>query len=237
MIIAFVQTKGGTGKSTLALCTAFAKKIHNAFSSVALIEMDPQGTLNKWWTRRESDSNRQNSVVHFNHIPDTDRDSILQNLEILEKENDLLILDVPGESVGKFHTQFACAVADLVLIPMRTSTNDEEAFEDNLMPIIDKILAVDSDSQSTFYIIPAFTHPLASKESIYSYFREIMPEYIRCFKGTFSFGPVFENFSRAGNNLFEYAEMVKANKKMYEQAIRAIEDIEAIAGEILELRS
>ena len=27
MIIAFVQTKGGTGKSTLALCTAFAKKI------------------------------------------------------------------------------------------------------------------------------------------------------------------------------------------------------------------
>ena len=236
MIIAFVQTKGGTGKSTLALCTAYAKKIRQEFSSIALIEMDPQGTLSKWWMRRESNPNKQISSVHFNHISDTDKNIILNKLETIERDNELLILDVPGESVGKFHTQFACAIADLVLIPMRTSTNDEEAFEDNLLPIIEKILKVDNDSKSIFHVIPSFTHPLASRESIYRYFNEIMPEYVSCFKGTFTFRSVFENFSRAGNTLFEYADMVKANRKMLEKADRAIEDIETIVEKILELR-
>jgi len=236
MIIAFVQTKGGTGKSTLALSIAFSERIHGEFLSVALVEMDPQGTLNKWWTRRENLGNQASASVKFAHISSTDKDVIQKELGDLEQTNDLLILDVPGESVGKFHTQFACAVADLVLIPMRTSTNDEEAFEDNLLPIIEKIRNVDNESENIFYIIPAFTHPLANKKKIYSYFKEIMPEYIPCFRATFSVGPVFENFSRAGNNLNEYAEMVKSNKKMSEQAIRAIEEVESIADEILKLR-
>ena len=236
MIIAFVQTKGGTGKSTLAMSVAFSKKIRQVFSSIALVEMDPQGTLKKWWTRRESNPGLSNKSISFSHISSTARDVILKDLEELEQHNDLLILDVPGESVGKFHTQFACAVADLVLIPMRTSTNDEEAFEDNLLPIIEKIMKVDNESNDIYYVIPAFTHPLANKENIYSYFQEIMPDYIHCFRATFSFGPVFENFSRAGNSLREYAEMVKANRKMFEQAVKAIQDIESIAEEIIQLR-
>ncbi len=235
MIIAFVQTKGGTGKSTLALNTAFSKTIRSVFPSICLVELDQQGTLRKWWRRRDT-GNRAYSSIDFYHISSESKDEILEEIEALEEKNELLILDVPGESIGKFHTKFACAVADMVLIPMRTSTNDEEAFEDNLLPIIERIIEVDKESRDVFYIVPSFTHPLANRQNIFDYFKETMPDYIHCLNAVFSFGSVFENFSRGGNNLFEYTRSVKSNSKLYEQGKKAINEIELIAKEIIKVR-
>lgn len=235
MIIAFVQTKGGTGKSTLAQTIAFSRRINKVFKSIVLVEMDPQKSLSRWWQRRQENGLRSQRV-RFTHISSTDRNLIQETLETLEDQNELLILDVPGEGVGKFHTQFACAVADLVLIPMRTSTNDEEAFTDNLLPLIDKMITIDSDARDVFYVIPSFTHPLVNRGKVFEYFNGILPDYIHCLAATFSFGSVFENFSRGGSNLFEYAASVKANQKLYDQARKAILEIESIAGMILQLR-
>lgn len=234
MIIAFVQTKGGTGKSTLALNIAYSKTIRSQFPSIVLVELDPQGTLKKWWSRRRS-AGLKSPNIGFHHVTSIGKNQILEEIEALEHENALLILDVPGESIGKFHTKFACAVADLVLIPMRTSTNDEEAFEDNLLPIVERIIEVDEESREVFYVIPSFTHPLANKENIYQYFENIMPSSVKCLHAAFSFGPVFENFSRAGNNLYEYARSVKSNTKLFEQAKKAINEIEQIAREIINI--
>ena len=41
MIISLVQTKGGTGKSVLALNLAYAHKLQRRFANVSLIEFDP----------------------------------------------------------------------------------------------------------------------------------------------------------------------------------------------------
>lgn len=232
MIIAFVQTKGGTGKSTLALTVAFSRAMTRRFSSITLVELDKQGTLNKWWSRREK-THKQNRTIRFHHISSENKDEMLEEIEALERENELLILDVPGESIGRFHTRFACAVADLVFIPMRTSTNDEEAFEDNLLPIIRRIHEIDQDSRDVFYIIPAFTHPLADRSKIFGYFEDFLPDCVHCLKAVFSFGTVFENFSRGGNNLYEYAKLVRANIRLYQQAVKAIKEIETISEEII----
>ncbi len=235
MIIAFVQTKGGTGKSTLTQNIAFSEKIAKAFDSITIVEMDPQKTLHKWWQRREQNG-YPSKRVGFSHISSTDRQVILAELEKLEQQNELLVLDVPGEGIGKFHTQFACAVADLVLIPMRTSTNDEEAFAENLLPIISRIVEVDRESRDVFYIVPSFTHPLINRQNVIDYFHRMLPEYVHCLNATFSFGSVFENFSRGGSNLFEYFESVKTNQKQNEQAKKAISEIETIAKAIIQLR-
>ena len=235
MIIAFVQTKGGTGKSTLAQCIAFSKRMTQAFGTISIVEMDPQKTISKWWLRRK-ENGFPTGRVGFSHISSTDRHIILSQIEELEQKSDLLVLDVPGESIGKFHTQFACAVADMVLIPMRTSTNDEEAFADNLLPIITRIIEVDRDSRDVFHVVPAFTHPLVNRLNVIEYFQEMLPEYVHCLNATFSFGSVFENYSRGGSTLHEYAKAVKTNQKLYEQAKKAVIEVETIASAIINLR-
>lgn len=234
MIIAFVQTKGGTGKSTLAQNIAFSRKMGRTFNRISIVEMDPQKTINKWWNRRRDNGFRMGRVG-FQHISSTERHVILGELEELEKNNELLVLDVPGEGISKFHTQFACAIADRVLIPMRTSTNDEEAFLDNMLPMLSRIVEVDPESRDNFYIVPSFTHPLANRKKVIDYFHQMLPDYVHCLNTTFSFGSVFENYSRGGANLFDYAASVKPNLKLFGQAKKAIIEIEAIAEAIINI--
>jgi len=235
MIIAFVQTKGGTGKSTLTQSIAFSKRMSQAFNTISIVELDPQKTLKKWWLRRQQQG-LSTGRIGFRHISSTDRHVILKELEELEQSSELLVLDVPGEGIGRFHTQFACAVADLVLIPMRTSTNDEEAFTDNLLPIIKGITAVDRQTRDVFYVLPSFSHPLVNRESIFEYFQGMLPDYVHCLKATFSFRTIFENYSRGGSTLLEYARSVRGNQKQLEQAKRAIIEVERIADAILSIR-
>ena len=231
MIISFVQTKGGTGKSTLALNTAFSRRMHKQYKSIALVELDPQGTLNNWWMEREEEG-RTSGRVSFHHISSTQKQVFQSSIQTISAHNELIIMDIPGESTGKLHTRFACAVSDIVIIPMRTSTNDELAFQENLYPIIKKILAVAPKKKHGFVVLPVFTHPQAKAEKIIDYFTDILPKSVGCLNAVYPARPVFENFNREGMNLKEYAALVKNNKRLALQAKRALADIETIATEV-----
>jgi cellulose biosynthesis protein BcsQ len=232
MIVSFVQTKGGTGKSTLAVNTAFSEPITSKYSSVALVELDPQGTLKNWWQQREEEG-RVSKQVSFHHISSTQKEVVQEGIKSIATHNQLLILDIPGESVGKLHTKFACAISDLVVIPMRTSTNDESAFADNLLPIVKELIRSYPEKRGGFYVLPSFTNVQTTKEKIFDYFHDILPEYIGCLQILFPFRGIYENFNRDGMNLLDYADSVKSNKRLYVQAVRAIQDIDEIAKEIL----
>ena len=155
MIISFVQTKGGTGKSTLAVNTTFSKAFQNKFKSIALVELDPQGTLKNWWQER-TEENRNSDNVSFHHISSTQKEVIQDGIKNIATHNDLLVLDIPGESTSKLHTKFACAISDIVIVPMRTSTNDESAFADNLLPIIKEIIRSYPIKKGNFFIVYPF---------------------------------------------------------------------------------
>jgi chromosome partitioning protein len=116
MVISFVQTKGGTGKSTLALNIAFSKHINKLFRSIALVELDPQGTLRAWWDER-TEVGRKIFNVSFHHISSTQKEVFADGIKSISAHNDLIVMDIPGESTGKLHTRFACAVSDMVVIP------------------------------------------------------------------------------------------------------------------------
>ena len=68
------------------------------------------------------------------------------------------------------------------------------------------------------------------------YFLEIVPEEVGCLRSCLPHRSVFENFSRDGMNLYDYAGMVKSNARFYEQARKAIGDIEKLSKEILKIR-
>lgn len=231
MIISFVQTKGGTGKSTLALNTAFSQYMEKRYKSIALVELDPQGTLKNWWIEREEEG-RKSENVSFHHISSSQKEVFQKGIKTIAEHNDLIIMDIPGESTGKLHTRFACACSDLVVIPMRTSTNDELAFADNLYPIIKEIIKLEPKKKNAFHVLPSFTHPQSNKDKLLEYFEDILPNNIGCIQGVYPHRSIYENFNRDGLNLKEYAQSVKKNKRYSTQALRAVSDIEEIAKNI-----
>lgn len=231
MIVSFVQTKGGTGKSTLSINTAFSKTAEERFQSIALVELDPQGTLQSWWQSR-NDEGRNPGKVSFHHISSTQKEVIQSGITSIAEHNELLILDIPGESTSKLHTKFACAVSDKVVIPMRTSTNDETAFRDNLLPVIKEILKHEPDKSGNFQILPAFTNAQSNRQKIIEYFSDILPEYVHCLPVVYPMRSVYENFNREGMNLIEYAKVLENNKKAHSSVQKAVDDIEEIARSI-----
>jgi len=231
MIISFVQTKGGTGKSTLAMTTAFSRCMGRKFESIALVELDPQGTLNTWWSERE-DAQRNSGKVSFHHISSTQKEVFQNSIKTIATLNQLIVMDIPGESTGKMHTRFACAYSDIVIIPMRTSTNDESAFAENLFPIIKDIVKVAPRLKRSFFVLPAFTHPQTRTKKLVDYFQDILPEPVGCLEAPYPFRSVYENFNRDGYTLLEYSKSVKKNKRHQQQAAKAVSDIENIAKHI-----
>ena len=234
MIISFLQTKGGTAKTTLAKCLAYSKSFDKAFNSICLVELDPQGTILSWHSQRE---NGKNEKVGVAPLYERDERQMINALEKLMNRYETLILDVPGESLGKFTTRFAASLSDLLLIPMRSSTNDEQSFVDHIYPILEHMLQEDPGKAGSFHIIPTFVHPQSKPESISGYFREVMPEEVGCLDAFLPHRSVYENFSREGMSLLEYAKSVKSNTRQYAQAKRAVDDIEQIAKNILDLIS
>lgn len=233
MILSFVQTKGGTAKSTLALLLTYAKEMRAAFQRPALVELDEQGTLKRWWRTRHAHK-RPDRGVSFYHVSHTEPERVEKEMTRIFQEHDLVVLDVPGESVSKFHTNFACLVSDLVIIPMRTSTNDEEAFEANLLPVIDAVMARKPEREGVFHVLPTFVHPRADRKNLVGYFRQIMPGHIGCIEAVFPMRSVFENFNREGLTLSEYGRLVAGNRRESKQVKNAEQDVTAICRQILE---
>ena len=232
MIIGFVQTKGGTGKSTLAVNMAFSSIMNERFESIALVELDPQGTLKNWWRERD-EIGREDGKVSFHHISSTQKEVFQQGIKTIAGHNQMMIMDIPGEGTGKLHTRFACAFSDVVIIPMRMSTNDEAAFTENLYPIIREIVKAAPEKKNQFYVLPVFTHPLLNPFKCYNYFSEVLPPYVSCLHAVYPSRSVYENFNRKGLNLNEYALLVQTNKKLHHQVQKAIDDIDMISETIM----
>ena len=118
--IALIAQKGGTGKTTLALCLAVAAE-QDGQSSV-IIDLDPQSTACNWGDRRQSQS-----PIVIDAQP-----ARLQNA--LSKAEDgginLAIIDTPARSEQASLAAAKCA--DLVIIPCRPQVYDLETVPTSL---------------------------------------------------------------------------------------------------------
>lgn len=228
-IFSFVQTKGGTGKTTLSMTVAASKAFKKEYGQVALIELDSQGSLADWIGERIAFKRKQNNISFF-RLTGLDTTALTTKLEQVVSSHDAIILDVPGESTGGFATKLALNLSDLVLVPMRTSTNDEASFGRNLWPVIQEGLEI---NRATFTILPTFVHPKTNKKNVQDYFSSIMPDQVSCLDCVLPSRSLYENFNRDGMTLLEYATAVKSNSRLSKQAKNAVNDIEAIAKSMI----
>jgi len=113
--IAFVNSKGGTGKSTLAAAVGVAAEASG--EKVFMIDLDPQGSLSAWGERRKADTPAVDRIA-----PDRLPAAIAG---LAAGGYTLAIIDTPGLDTPA--TAAAMRAADLSLIPARASTLDLEA--------------------------------------------------------------------------------------------------------------
>jgi Mrp family chromosome partitioning ATPase len=85
-IIAVAATKGGTGKTSICAGIATAVPVFDPEVKVAIVDLDPQGSLTDWWNLR---SLRQPVLLELTP------QALAQALEGLREGLDLLLLDCP----------------------------------------------------------------------------------------------------------------------------------------------
>lgn len=220
-ILSIVNLKGGCGKSTLARCIAHSRAFGKAWKRIALVELDPQGTLAAWNAQRD-----EGGAVTFTALDSDSPANIGAVLKTLSRTHKCTVLDTPGESRAGFVSRIAIPISDMVIVPMRSSTEDEQSFEAHLLPML-------KGYRDKVFIVPSFTHPNSNPARTRAYFNAIMPDGIRTLKHSLPNRGVFENYDRDGRTLDEYAKSVKRNARDYKQAQTAIKDVELIAGDIV----
>lgn len=139
IVITVAQQKGGTGKTTLAANLAAALAPGRR---VALLDIDPQGSLTRWHGLRPATA----AGLTFSNVSGW---RLTAELDRLKREHDIVVVDSPPQ----IDTEAKLAVrgASLVLIPVQPSPPDVWAAEGTLK------LAADEKRQAAIVLnrVPA----------------------------------------------------------------------------------
>jgi chromosome partitioning protein len=115
-VITVAQQKGGAGKTTLVIQLATALRASGL--SVALVDIDPQGSLTAWMRLREH-RQREAPELRFSMIGGW---RLGVELDRLRREAELILVDTPPHT--EIDAKAAVRSADLVLVPCQPSTLD-----------------------------------------------------------------------------------------------------------------
>ena len=111
-ILTIANRKGGAGKSTCA--AHIALEAVKAGKNVILIDLDPQKTLESWWSKRTLDNPS---------LADATYKDLSSKIEMLRlKGFDLCIIDTPGDTSN--NAMAGIAEANLVLVPSKATAPD-----------------------------------------------------------------------------------------------------------------
>ncbi|MFP1133117.1 ParA family protein [Asticcacaulis sp. W401b] len=114
MVITLATSKGGCGKSTIAIMLAGAYAQENA--RVLVIDVDPKQRIVKW---AKSDFIPENLTVMSGN-----QDTIAQQIVDNRNKYEVIIIDVEGS--GNLAAGLASALSNIVLIPANPSIPDVE---------------------------------------------------------------------------------------------------------------
>lgn len=205
-IIAVLNQKGGSGKTTIATNLAHALKLAEA--NVLLVDADPQGSARDW---NEANGGQLLPVVGL------DRETLPVDLKAIMSGYDFVVID-GAPQVAKLAAA-AVKTADVVIIPVQPSPYDIWAAADLVEVIKARQDITEGKPAAAFVISRAIKHTKLSgevTEALNGYGFPILPH------GTTQ-RVIYPTSAASGQTVFS------------EPNNPAIAEIEAIAKDILEL--
>lgn len=116
-VFTIAQQKGGAGKSTLAAHLAVAWML--AGKSVALVDIDPQGSVAAWHAQRAKSLGEAGTGLTFTQVTGWRTSA---EVEKLAARHDIVVIDSPPHA--ETEAKIAVRVADLVIVPAQPSPLD-----------------------------------------------------------------------------------------------------------------
>ena len=162
MIIAIINEKGGSGKTTLAI--NLACKLSNEGDSVLFVDSDPQKSGEVFVEIRKNEGLAQ----AFKYK--AEKENLIPLLKTNIDKFDSIVIDTGGRDSKEMRE--ALSVADIVLIPIYPSQYDLSVLN-NMLYLIDKAKEVGNTNLQCFIIISkAFTN--ASLKAKITEFKELL---------------------------------------------------------------
>ncbi len=205
-VIAVLNQKGGSGKTTIAIHLAHALKL--AGSKVLLVDSDPQGSARDW---NEANQGQVLPVVGL------DRETLPTDLAAIAGGYDYVVIDGAPQIAKLAAAAIKCA--DLVLIPVQPSPFDIWATADLVELIKIRQTITEGKPLAAFVISRAIKHTKLSQEvneALEGYDLPILEQ------GT-SQRVIYPTVASTGQTVFS------------ELGNPAIAEIEALAQEVMEL--
>lgn len=115
-IIAVAQQKGGSGKTTI---TAHLATMLAGNGPVALLDIDPQGSLGQWYERREERLGENRTGLAFRTASGW---GAKREARSLARDHAFVIVDTPPKS--DLEARHALETADLVVVPVQPTPVD-----------------------------------------------------------------------------------------------------------------
>lgn len=120
-VIGVLNTKGGSGKTTLTSCLAVRA---SQDAKVAVVDLDPQSSYSDWHARRSSGQSDPNPDLLLGE------DRASDAVEGLRLSSPFELVFVDGPTNALTTTEDAVKASDLVVIPMKASGLDLSASQD-----------------------------------------------------------------------------------------------------------
>ncbi|MBN8531634.1 MAG: ParA family protein [Alphaproteobacteria bacterium] len=116
-VVTIAQQKGGAGKTTLAIHLAVAWSQRG--KRVAVIDIDPQGSLTHWHAIREERFGQGYTGINFSNLSGW---RVGSEISRLKRTHDIIVIDSPPHTETEART--AIRHADLIVLPVQPSPTD-----------------------------------------------------------------------------------------------------------------